>query len=298
MSIIKKAIKGLYTRIINPCINKITANQSLDTLIEKVTKYYKNNPNYQEAITILNREGFTSFPFKWVNEYSVDNIQVFYEDAFPYVLHNSKKLFFPKTFSEQTVKEKYNALLIEQDPRSTHCYFSKDFILESETTFLDVGSAEGIIPLSFIDSIKSLYLFECDPVWIDALKKTFYPYKNKTKIICKYVSDTNNANSITLDTFLEAFDKSSKLFIKADIEGFEKNMIKGCRHVFNDFSSIQLSICTYHHIQDKKKLTKYLKNLFYIQYSESFMIWPWLAKRYKLKPPYFVTGIIRATKKN
>ena len=96
---------------------------------------------------------------------------------------------------------------------------------------------------------------------------------------------------------MENIDKTSPVFIKADIEGFERKMLEGAKRTFENFSDCRLSVCTYHHIDDKAKITKMLEKKFDLEYSKSYMVWPWLARRYKLKPPYFVTGIIRAKKK-
>lgn len=272
-------------------------NQDVSILIKKMEKYYYGNVEYKRAIEILRTEGFTSFPFDWVKEYDMKKIKVFYEDDYPFVFHGNKKLFFPNSFKEDEVKTMYNSLLIEQDYRSTHSYFSDTFVLPENSLFLDVGCAEGMISLENIEKINKLILFECDQKWVNALRKTFFPYKEKVNIICKYVSNKNNKSNITVDAVLTNTEKTNSVFIKADIEGFERKMLLGCKKTFNRFSDCRLTVCTYHHIDDKVKITKMLKKGFDLEYSKSYMVWPWLAKRYKLRPPYFTSGIIRARKK-
>ena len=84
---------------------------------------------------------------------------------------------------------------MEQDHRSPHRYF--DHIEEfKDKVLLDVGAAEGILSLMAIEQVKHVYLFECSEDWIDALNKTFEPWKDKVTIIKKFVSDKDDENNV------------------------------------------------------------------------------------------------------
>jgi FkbM family methyltransferase len=50
---------------------------------------------------------------------------------------------------------------------------------------------------------------------------------------------------ITLDSFVERHDIKRVDFIKADIEGAERNMLRGAQRILREFAP-KLSICTYH----------------------------------------------------
>ena len=44
---------------------------------------------------------------------------------------------------------------------------------------------ESFLLENYVDVASKIYLFECDPVWIEALEKTFEPYKDKVVIVPK-----------------------------------------------------------------------------------------------------------------
>ena len=61
--------------------------------------------------------------------------------------------------------------------------------------------------------------------------------------------------TITIDEFVEKNNVKRVDFIKADIEGAERLMLKGAYNVLKNFAP-KLSICTYHLPDDKKVLTE------------------------------------------
>jgi len=70
---------------------------------------------------------------------------------------------------------------------------------------------------------------------------------------------THNEKMIVQATTLDDFVKSENLprvdFIKADIEGAERYMLKGARQVLKEFSP-KLAICTYHGLDEPKVIRK------------------------------------------
>ncbi|MDR2496368.1 MAG: FkbM family methyltransferase [Tannerellaceae bacterium] len=59
----------------------------------------------------------------------------------------------------------------------------------------------------------------------------------------------------TLDKFVEENNIARIDFIKADIEGYERNMLKGASNVLKTFAP-KLAICTYHLVDDPEVLEK------------------------------------------
>ena len=147
-------------------------------------------------------------------------------NGLPYVFHNGRKLYFKRDMLAFT-EVAYRGLLIEQDKRSAHRYVDSYEELKGKT-LLDIGAAEAIFTLDTIECIDHAYLFECDESWIEALEATFAPYKEKITIVRKYVSDVDDEDNITLDTFFRDEGKSiDNLFLKMDIEGYVRKALEG-----------------------------------------------------------------------
>lgn len=80
----------------------------------------------------------------------------------------------------------------------------------------------------------------------------------------QYISNNKSAKkvkvkSITLDTFAEENKLSSIDFIKADIEGAERDMLMGAKRVLKEFAP-KIAICTYHLPDDPQILRKLILN--------------------------------------
>jgi hypothetical protein len=134
-------------------------------------------------------------------------------------------------------------------------------------------------------------LFECDELWIKVLQKTFEPWKEKVSIINNYVSDVNNEKDITLDTF---FNNKQINFIKADIEGAERQLLLGAKRLMATQENLRFVLCTYHRSDDAFVLNQILQeNGFNTAYSKGYLIFIYDAI---VAPPYLRRGVIRATK--
>ena len=133
---------------------------------------------------------------------------------------------------------------MEQDSRCAHRYVESYQELKGKT-LLDIGCAEAIFTLDTIEEIDHAYLFECNEGWIEALQATFAPWKEKVTIVRKYVSDMNDENNVTLDDYFK--DKpSDNLFLKMDIEGYERKALRGASCLLSNAKNISGSVCVYH----------------------------------------------------
>jgi hypothetical protein len=180
-------------------------------------------------------------------------------NGLPYVFHNGKKLYFKRDMLT-SAEVAYRGLLIEQDKRSAHRYVDSYEELKGKT-LLDIGAAEAIFTLDTIEYIDHAYLFECDDAWIESLEATFALWKDRITIVRKYVSDVDDDNNITLDRFFQDEGKSiDNLFLKMDIEGYERKALKGAVHILEHGQQIDGSVCIYHLHDDKKVIESELKN--------------------------------------
>jgi len=280
-----------------------TTREELKQLIKHINLYFYYNATkkkeYSEEIRFLNESSNTSdvatyiFPYSFVLKYKHEGVEVNVdnETGLLYVIHNGRKLFYSRDYlTKEGVQRRYNAVCIEQDEKSPHRYLSKTFNIDDNSVVADVGAAEGNFSIEIIDKAKMLYIFESDNKWVEALNKTFEPWKHKVQIIRKFVSNANNETCITLDSF---FDENTVDFIKLDVEGAEISVLKGARAILSRNAPLRLAVCTYHYTNQALFIERMLKaKKFVYSYSDGYMLYIYNI----LCPPYFRRGLIRATK--
>jgi hypothetical protein len=274
----QKTIDGVKNYLKNPHTHELDDEEK-----QSIYRYLKHRP--------YNKVGLYPYPF--VYKYKSSNIATFFDAdrKMYYVLHKNKRLYFPRNWKEKFIKKVYNGLITEQDMDSPHCYETSDFYVKSGDIVADIGTAEGNFALDVVDRAKKLYLFETNPVWIEALEATFAPYKDKVIIVNKYVSDNNNENNITLDKY---FKNEEIDFIKADIEGAEPNMLAGAKNILLSKRPVKMALCTYHHYSDADVLQKILtENGFSTTFSKGYMIFIYDKDPH---PPYLRKALIRAVR--
>jgi hypothetical protein len=265
-------------------------------IIKFLEKELKLIPNIEkkEILNFLKRNPIAFIPYEFKKKYNPEN-NVVYEDSgcdMKYLLHENKRLYFPKKIPNSEIQRYYNGLMIEQDINSPHRYEYKDFYVQKGNIVADVGAAEGLFALSIIERASKIYLFECNTDWIDALKMTFLPWKEKIIIINKYVSNYTIDKHITLDDY---FGGEKIDFIKADIEGSELNLLIGAKKILSSRNNLRIVLCTYHQENDMQELNQILiEGGFYTEYSNGYIV---NIFDKELSPPYLRRGIIRALKK-
>lgn len=265
-------------------------------LRNEIIQYYKMHPtadnSINEALNYLKKSGFQSpYPYPFRNKYKIKDLRIRHDDSGQpfYTFPNGKRLFLKRT-SDYEAARIMNELLIEQDTNSPHRYFTSDFKTSTSDILADVGCAEGILSLMVIDQIEHAYLFECDEEWIEALQKTFAPWKEKVTIIQGYVSKEDGGNSLTLSSFFKN-QPLPPTFIKLDVEGYEMDVMLGMKELWQT-PDLRIAVCTYHNQNDAADFTMFLeKKSMVCHYSNHYMI----MSLDEYQPPYFRRGLIRAT---
>jgi len=299
---ISKIIKNIIEKFIPDNIIDLFGNLfhlGYFPLKNKIRKYFlslnknEQEPEVIEIISYLEKHRLTAIPYDFCKKYNTKKIDVYYDKTskLRYVYHNNKRLYFPYK-DKETVRSCYIDLCIEQDINSPHRYETNEFSTEDGDIIADIGAAEGIWALGNAEKAGKIYLFECKSEWIRSLEKTFEPWKEKTTIVSKFVSNTDDENNVTLDNF---FKKGKVDIIKADIEGMEINLLQGSQELLKLTDNLKLLLCTYHRKDDAKKIKEILENSgFTTEYSKGYIF---QITDKKIDEPYMRRGVIRAKKK-
>lgn len=217
---------------------------------------YHNSTDYhiKMLLEFVKKHRLGMYNYEFNDRYFYKKCKVYYdtENSLFYVIHKGKRLYMARRYNNPyKVINLYNSLCSEQDLQSPHKYYSKNFSPlgnKGRGIMADIGAAEGMIALEFVDQMEYVYLFECDEEWIEALKLTFMPYKDKTEIVARFVTNIDDEYHIQLDTF---FADRKVTDIKMDIEGAELDTLNGARELLKR-KDIRWSVCCYHNPQDEK----------------------------------------------
>jgi hypothetical protein len=271
----------------------------LVSLAKKIPAFHRSSAGFatdterQGVIDYISRRGVQIFPYDFTDKYTHSSIEVFEDSScgLKYVMMDNKRLYFKRRWSVKRIRKSFHDLSLEQDLESPHRYLSTDFTVSSSDVLADFGAAEGNFSLSVIEKIKKVYLFESDPEWIEALEMTFLPWKDKVEIVPRFVSDVNDEKHCSGDVF---FAGKELTFMKIDVDGGERKLLRGFADTINSASRMQIALCTYHQHDDEKDFSSMLSAKGYaVSPSGGYMIFYYDKK---LKAPYLRRSLIRATK--
>lgn len=187
----------------------------------------------------------------------------------------ASKLHWPKSFSlnrlHQVVAETF-------DPLDWHYYQKQHTEIEQGEILLDIGTAEGLFPLTVIDKCSHIYMVEPSRTFKTCLEKTFANYREKVTIINTAVgnedgeisfsedsldgkvSDNAGSESISIHKIDTIFKNNERItYLKADIEGFEMEMLKGARQTIQN-NKPKIAITTYHTENDPDEIIALIKS--------------------------------------
>lgn len=244
----------IKTDIINKYIN------SNDTEIQKVIEFYGENP--------LNIFGY------YHNE-DEEIYPVMHEsDGMPYIWFENKKMYYPRGYHfdiEENGRKVVRNIMYEQGKGSPHRYIRSEDFTGDNQVIVDAGVCEGNFALRYVEKAKKIYLVEPDNRWVEALHRTFLPYQRKVVFCKKFLSGKDSETDITLDTLVnEKID-----FLKMDIEGYEREALRGADRVLTE-SDVHCAICSYHNHGDEKAIRGILeKHGYRTEVSEGYMFFPY-----------------------
>ncbi|NBJ92494.1 FkbM family methyltransferase [Parablautia muri] len=220
---------------------------TMDSEIKAILEYWKSND-----ISFYNhrvKEGGEKYIVQWD---CMENM--------PYIIFEDKKMYFPSNykFKEIDGQKVVMDLLSEQQETSPHRYIKDDIAVCSGDIIADAGVQEGNFALRYIEKVSKAYLFECDPMWIKPLKKSFEKFKDKVVLYEKALSRYYAGSIINLDSAI----KGRLDFLKMDIEGAEIAALLGGEHTLKN-NDVKCAICAYHKLGDEQNICEILNRYGY-----------------------------------
>ena len=177
-------------------------------------------------------------------------------------------------------------VMTESRPQHWHYYEIPQTAVARGDVVVDCGSAEGLFAFRHQHTADRIYVLEPLPLFIDSLEALFGQKSNVVilpvaagaaceKAYINVTSDDTILNGtitqhgynneaievdvVTIDSLFA--DRGIAIdYLKADIEGFEENMIRGALETIR-LSKPKIAITTYHKGQDYKKLIELIKNV-------------------------------------
>jgi FkbM family methyltransferase len=262
---------------------KLKIESPIDILIHRINKFILGGEKANEIKFFLHgrqlkkkyfKDGFWNFNGIRLPFYSPDSSAglmylVYLDSLFVYCIHN----------------DNYDSSLIDQLdtylPEGTYGYQNKDMDVTVKENDVIIDAGAWIGDFSAYASVKGamVYAFEPSEENVGYLNKTkelnknievvakglgdkseisFFSNKLQNSLIYQITNDKTNSEKIevtTIDDFVSENKLGSVDFIKADIEGFERNMLTGAKETLKRFGP-KLAICTYHLPDDPEVLAK------------------------------------------
>jgi len=229
----------------------------------------KNNISFSELVQFFLKPQVKSIADRYLRE--IQEKGEFYEISFKPM---ASILYWPKACAIDGI---YQVTAETFDKQDWHFYQKEHTIIQQGEELLDVGAAEGLFALSVADKCKTIYMVEPNDYFVGSLSKTFQNYSDKTKIfnlavgscegeiafdqnslsgkISNETTSTNKKRITTIDTLLP---DARITYLKADLEGFELEMLKGAEALIKR-NKPKIAITTYHPENNAEEIIQLVK---------------------------------------
>lgn len=231
--------------------------------------YNKNNVSFKDMVYFLLKPKIRAIAQKHIRETVVnDEVEVTFSDG--------KKLFWPKTYPLGRLDQVISETFDEQD---WHFYQKEHTTIADGELLLDIGTAEGLFPLVVIEKCSHIYMVEPTQTFCRSLEKTFSQHADKITIFNVAVGNEDGTVAFSEDSLdgtvvANAVEGSSEIpirkidslisddmkitYLKADIEGFEEEMLLGAEHTIK-INKPKIAITTYHTQNDPNRIISIIK---------------------------------------
>lgn len=293
-----KNAKEVFSDTARAVKNRKYVERMFELISRSDSQLRMEHPEFANELDVIRERGrLTVFNAKFEDDYVNKPVSIHYdrELGLKYVIHNGKRLYYPRNMRSTSLSELYNSICIEQDIASPHRYLDRNEDL-SNTILFDCGCAEANFTLDVIEQVKAAYLFEGDDKWSDPIHATFSKWNSKVKLVQRLIGTGNNM--LSLRSFIEEqielgkLDYNNKIFIKMDIEGSEVDVIEDLLPILGNFTDIKLAVCVYHRGSDEKRIRDILKDDYLCEERNGHMLFLW-EDQSEIEYPFFRHGVLR-----
>jgi FkbM family methyltransferase len=175
----------------------------------------------------------------------------------------------------------YMVLAETLNPRNWHFYEVSETRVTDDDIVADCGAAEGIFALLVHSRAKCVYAIEPSPHWTASLRRTFDDATNVTVLPVAVGATPGEAylaggaldsavsvdgrvggRAVVVETIDRLFaDRDCPLtYLKADLEGFELEMLEGARRTIARYRP-KIAITTYHQADHAERIAAFLRDV-------------------------------------
>jgi FkbM family methyltransferase len=230
----------------------------------------RNNISFAELIHFLSKPIVHRIASQYISSITKNEM---YEVVFRPIPH---VLYWPSAFPIQAIDQVTVETFDQQD---WHFYQKEHTQISQGEILLDIGTAEGLFPLTVVEKCSKIILVEPNPHFYNALQKTFAKFAHKVQIIHSAVGNKKGSISMQgeslsgsiiendtahgaiplnkIDTILPANQKIT--YLKADIEGFEEEMLKGAELTIKR-NTPKIAITSYHLQNNANEIIRLVKS--------------------------------------
>jgi FkbM family methyltransferase len=231
---------------------------------------HRNNVSFTELIRFLIKPQIKTIAYQYIAALEK-------KEDYEVTFHNyTGQLHWPSTFS---LSRLYQVIAETLDKNDWHYYQKDKTVVTKGEIILDIGTAEGLFPLTVVDYCQHIYMIEPSKIFLGCLQKTFDNYTDKISLFNVAVGnqegripfDENSLDGkVALDTEQSSYEieirkidtlmENKKItYLKADIEGFEYEMLKGAEETIKK-NKPKIAITTYHTQNNPKEIISLIKS--------------------------------------
>ncbi|MCU0350597.1 MAG: FkbM family methyltransferase [Flavobacterium sp.] len=218
----------------------------------------KNNITFSILLQFLFKPSVTSIARPFIKEIKESDDHFFSVVKFH---HFPEELFWPNSFPINRI---YQVVAETFDTKDWHFYQKKHTEIKKGERLLDIGAAEGLFALAVAEKCEKIVMVEPSSSFVKALQQTFIKHSNKVEIVqaavgdfcgevpfeessldgSLYLSETST-NFVEIKTVDAIVGNQNITYLKADVEGFEQQVIAGATQTIKRCKP-KIAITCYH----------------------------------------------------